>query len=574
MNYLLGIDLGTTYCTVTAIDEDGKTTVIRNRNGEFKTPSVVYFDKNKKNNFVIGKNAKELYLSDTEDRIVSLVKREMGSDKDKVRLDYSTKQYRPFSYWNKIFSPEEISSKILRQLKEDAEKQLGTKITQAVITHPAYFKQVPRQATKTAGELAGLEVLDLISEPTATAKYYATISKKIEEKGKERVFIFDLGGGTFDVTIMNITKDKNGISVSEEYKNGDARLGGADWDNIFRGYIVSKFNDTFNFDFDFGEEGLEKEKTNGQLMLDVEKLKIKLSEKNIESSIIKMEYKGYIYEETITKEKYASITKIMTDKCKNTCNEFLQEAKIQWDDIDTVLMVGSMSNCPFIQDMLRELCGKDIVFGEIDPKICVSQGAAIHAHKKYCEKLNKKSVVLIPNELIPYDTVDGNVNSIDELVKKEEKATRKSELINFDTNILPSSISILVDLHGQKYCHKIFQKNNAYPDFFEDNFNMTHENQKEVLIALYEGESTNPTENIKLGDVTLIQEGNHNSEDFIHVRVEIDSSGIIHVLALDDKTKKYVTQIIKYTDLLSQEEKNKIIKESKNDKFTLGNTYE
>ena len=245
MEYLLGIDLGTTNCTVTAIDENGRTTVIRNRDGEFVTPSAVYFCE-KKNNFIIGKKAKELASEDANDRLVTLVKRQMGSEKNKVRYDPITGKYKPYEYWNKIFSPEEISSKILKQLKEDAEAQLETKISQAVITCPAYFKQLQKDATMKAGQLAGLEVLEVITEPTAAALSYSTVSqKKVERNGKETVFVFDLGGGTFDITIIDLIKDKNGISVSTKCTDGDARLGGSDWDSTCRGNIIEIFNKKF-----------------------------------------------------------------------------------------------------------------------------------------------------------------------------------------------------------------------------------------------------------------------------------------------------------------------------------------
>ena len=372
MEYLLGIDLGTTNCTVTAVDENGKTTVIRNRDGEFVTPSAVYFCE-KENNFIVGKKAKELAPSDTDGRLVTLVKRQMGCEKNKVRKNPITGKYKPYEYWNKIFSPEEISSKILKQLKEDAESQLETKISQAVITCPAYFKQAQKEATRIAGELAGFDVLEVITEPSAAALSYSTVSKFLKENGKERVFVFDLGGGTFDATIIDLLKDENGISSTTKCTDGDARLGGADWDNICRGNIIEMFNKKFGIKFNL-EKGIEKEKTVGQLTLDVEKLKKELSNPNVDSAKITMEYMGHSVEEIYTREKYANITNEFTEKCRIKCNNLMKDAGMTWDDIDTVLMVGSMSNCLFIQDALRKLSDKEILFGKIDPKTCVSEG--------------------------------------------------------------------------------------------------------------------------------------------------------------------------------------------------------
>lgn len=396
MEYLLGIDLGTTNCTVTAIDENGKTVVIRNRDGDFVTPSAVYFAE-KKNTFIVGKRAKELAPEDTEGRLVTLVKREMGLEKSKVRFNRITQKCRPYSFWNKAFSPEEISSKILKQLKEDAETQLGERISKAVITCPDYFKQAQRDATKKAGEMAGLDVLEIITEPAAAALAYSRVSKKIAANGKERVFVFDLGGETFNATVIDLQKDEDGISITTKCTDGDVRLGGADWDNICRGNVIEMFNKKFGVEFQY-EKGPEKERAKGLLTLDAEKLKKELSKPDVESAKIRMEYRGHTIEETYTRERYANVTRELWDKCRSKCVNLLKDASMTWGDIDTILMAGSMSNCLFLQDALRELSGKDILFGVIDPKTCVSQGAAIHAYNEYCDKKEIEADAQTPKE--------------------------------------------------------------------------------------------------------------------------------------------------------------------------------
>ncbi len=266
MNYVLGIDLGTTNCSVTAIDEDGRTTVIKNTDGEYITPSAVYFE-NEKNTFIVGKRAKQKAIFG-DGRLVTLVKREMGRKKEEVRYDKFDRSFHPYNFWGRDFSPEEISSKILNQLRRDANRELGTDVRRAVITCPGYFGQNEKEATRIAGEMAGLEVLEVIPEPTAAALSYSTVCKK----DRERVFVFDLGGGTFDVTILEISKENGGISVETRQCGGDPRLGGADWDFYLLDYVITKFDEKFHRDLSF-EEGEEKEKAYGKLKLDVENVK-------------------------------------------------------------------------------------------------------------------------------------------------------------------------------------------------------------------------------------------------------------------------------------------------------------
>lgn len=567
MEYLLGIDLGTTNCTVTAIDENGKTTVIRNRDGEFVTPSTVYFCE-KRNNFIVGKKAKELAPEDTEGRLVTLVKRQMGSEKNKVRKNSVTGKYKPYEYWNKIFSPEEISSKILKQLKEDAESQLNTKISQAVITCPAYFKQLQRDATMKAGELAGLEVLEVITEPTAAALSYSTVSKKVEEKGKETVFVFDLGGGTFDITIIDLIKDKNGVSVTTKCTEGDARLGGADWDSTCRGNIIEMFNKKFGIKFNL-EKGDEKEKTLGQLTLDVERLKKELSKPNVESAKIRMEYKGHSIEENYTRDRYANITNRLTEQCKIKCINLMKDVGMTWKDIDTILMVGSMSNCPFIQDMLVKLSEKEILFGVIDPKTCVSQGAAIHAYKKFCDKKGVETIVQTPEETPRYDMSENDSEAVEEIIKIENEGNRVSSKIALATSVLPASICLKGMRGGKEVCKKMLLKNHTYPCAFEADYPMSLDNMSEVSLPVYEGESDEPTENSELGQVVLGLEGSHKKGDMVHVKFEIDSSGIIQVSAIDRKTNKSVVGEIRKNGSLSQEEMNQVLIDSEEDFFLI-----
>ena len=556
MEYLLGIDLGTTNCTVTAIDENGDTTVIKNRDGDVVTPSAVYFCE-KENNFIIGKKAKELASEDVNERLVTLVKRQMGSEKTKVRRNPVSGKYKPYEYWGRLFSPEEISSKILKQLKEDAEAQLNTKVSQAVITCPAYFKQAQKEATRIAGELAGFDVLEVITEPSAAALSYSTVSKKLQDSGKETVFVFDLGGGTFDVTIIELTKEGKKVYTAQKSTDGDPRLGGADWDSICRGNVIKSFNDKYNVNVAL-EKGPEKEKTVGRLTLEVERLKKELSDPDINEASVTMEYKGHSIKETYTREKYANVTDELTEKCRVKCKNLMRETTMTWDEIDTILMVGSMSHCLFIQDALRNLSGKEVFFGLIDPKVCVSLGAALYAYNKYCQKHNKVAEVSSQNEVLNYAGK-----------KKGKKSKDSTVTIEDSTSVLPASICLKGMKNGKVSCKTMLKRNQPYPCSYEDDFPMSFDNMTEVKLPVLEGESEDPSENTEIGLVVLELDGNNKKGDLVHVRFEIDESGIIQVFAKDHKTNKSVQGKIQRNNLLSFDEIEEAKQYSENDFFLI-----
>ncbi len=218
MEYLLGIDLGTTNCTVTAVDEYGNLKVIPNSEGGKITPSAVYFEE-EENHYLVGQKAKEKAAHDPEHRLVTLVKREMGKPKDEIRYSRLKRKANPYVFWGREFSPAEVSSKILAQLKKDAERELGQPVKKAIITCPAYFGQNEKEATRKAGEYANLDVISILPEPTAAALAYG--NGVLSDSPMERIFVFDLGGGTFDVTILEIRNgDKKTETPSSEELTG------------------------------------------------------------------------------------------------------------------------------------------------------------------------------------------------------------------------------------------------------------------------------------------------------------------------------------------------------------------
>ena len=338
MENIVGIDLGTTNCSITAIDENGKTRLIKNKHGEYITPSAVYFGKDK-SNLLIGKEAKQMSNTDP-DNLVLFIKREMGKKKEEVRGENKGfAPYHPYDFWNKIWAPEEISALILKQLKEDAEKELGSTVKKTVITCPAYFGDAEKNATKQAGEIAGFEVLEVIPEPTAASLSYAALTKK-----NETVLVFDLGGGTFDVTILKISDGSNGRTVNMIATDGDHKLGGKDWDDFIMSYMEDMFEKKWHIEL-YSEPKNLTSVMYGKLRIDVEKAKVALFKENVNSTAITLEYGGKQLTQEISRALYAQKTLKLTEQCKAYCNIVLNEAGMSWDNIDTVLMIGSMSNC-------------------------------------------------------------------------------------------------------------------------------------------------------------------------------------------------------------------------------------
>ncbi|MBP5601113.1 MAG: Hsp70 family protein [Treponema sp.] len=561
MEYLLGIDLGTTNCSVTAIDENGKTTVIKNRDGEYITPSAVYFDDKIPNKFTIGKRAKEKASCDAKN-LVTLVKREMGKSKDEVRFNKRKRAYNPYNYWGKTFSPEEISSKILAQLKKDAETALGQELKKVVITCPGYFGQDKKEATRLAGKLAGLDVIEVITEPVAASLSYGTKS----DKNKEKVFVFDLGGGTFDVTIVNMESTPNGKKADIECLDGDSMLGGADWDQYLVSYMVDAFKKKYFIDL-YTEKGEEVDNVLGKLRLDAESAKKLLTDND--TAEISITYGGKEFTKTITRADFVNITKPLTDKCMDYCSRLLANKNLTWSDIDTILVVGSMSNCFAVQNALKDLTDKDIAFRLVNPKTCVSEGAAIKAFYNICEKEGKKAVVQTLAKKPDYDKVDGDKNKISEIEEMEKSGERVSTMIESAKSVLPASISLKGHKGGKDFAKKFLNKDEQYPAERTMAVPLGFDDRAEVSITVLEGESENPSECDELGNAVLPLEGSHVSTDKVQVTFSIDINGIIQVAGVDLKTGKSVKAEIKRKNSISEEEQKAIIENAlKEDDFT------
>lgn len=543
METIVGIDLGTTNCSITAIDENGKTRLIKNRHGEYITPSAVYFGK-KKDDLLIGKEAKKMSHTDPEN-LVLFVKREMGKKKEEVRGENrGSAPYHPYVFWDKIWSPEEISAIILKQLKDDAEKELGHDVKKAVITCPAYFGDAEKHATKIAGEIAGLEVLEVIPEPTAASLSYAALSDS-----QETVLVFDLGGGTFDVTILKIGSSDNGRTVSMIATDGDHKLGGKDWDDFIMSHVEDMFNKKYNIELIY-EPKHQTSLTYGNLRIEVEKAKVALFKDGVDSVPVAIEYGGKKHTVDISRDLYAQKTERLTEQCKTYCEIALSDAGLAWTEIDTVLMIGNMSNCTTIQDALKRWSKKEINFGLINPKTCVSEGAAI---KGYILEGGRNTSVLKKQ-----DTHAADFEQSDEQKNETEKQIASGERMEqrFDNEIksvLSASVGILAKKKdGTPFVHKMLKKNATYPAEKKQKFKVFADKTETQSINVYEGESDRSDECTLLGSVELHLDNKFNRDDSIEITLSKDKNGILQVEAVDQTSGIHIKSEIKRENTLSQ----------------------
>ena len=349
MSKIIGIDLGTTNSCVAAL-EGGEPTVIPNSEGGRTTPSVVAFKDGER---LVGTIAKNQAITNA-DRTVASIKREMGTS-FKSRID------------GKTYTPQEISAMILQKLKQDAESYLGEKITQAVITVPAYFTDSQRQATKDAGRIAGLEVLRIINEPTAAALAYG-----LDKDNNQKILVYDLGGGTFDVSILEI-----GDGVFEVLATaGNNRLGGDDFDKRLMDYIAAEFKRTSGIDL------LQDKMAVQRLKEAAEKAKVELSglaQANVNLPFITMDAGGPKHlDVTVTRAKFNELTSDLVDQTRVCVQKAMQDAGLDAGKLDKVILVGGSSRIPAVQEMVKGITGKD-PFKGINPDECVAIGAAIQA---------------------------------------------------------------------------------------------------------------------------------------------------------------------------------------------------
>ncbi|MBN9172866.1 MAG: Hsp70 family protein, partial [Microbacterium sp.] len=366
----VGIDLGTTNSVVSVL-EGGEPKVIANAEGFRTTPSVVAFTKD--GEVLVGETAKRQAVTNV-DRTITSVKRHMGTDWKTQEID------------GKRYTPQEISARILQKLKRDAEQYLGDAVTDAVITVPAYFNDAERQATKEAGEIAGLNVLRIINEPTAAALAYGL------DRGKEDelILVFDLGGGTFDVSLLEVGKDDDFSTIQVRSTAGDNRLGGDDWDQRVVDYLIKQFKDTTGVDVSGDKIALQR------LKEAAEQAKKELSSST--STSINLPYLSLTdsgpvsLSETLTRAKFEDLTKDLLDRTKKPFTDVIREAGIKVEDIDHVVLVGGSTRMPAVTELVKQETGGKEPNKGVNPDEVVAVGAALQAGVL---KGERKDVLLI-----------------------------------------------------------------------------------------------------------------------------------------------------------------------------------
>ena len=345
MEQFIGIDLGTTYSAVSTIDEYGKPVIVKNSRGESLTPSVIYFES--PGTYIVGSDAKEMLLVG-DGNVAMFFKRNMGN-KD-FYLTFHGQQY----------TSTDLSTILLKKLKEDAEEVLGKSVTKAVITVPAYFNDLQRNETITAAKRAGLEVLRIINEPTAAAIMYGS------NRTNQKIIVYDLGGGTFDVTVLEIT-DK---AIKVLSTGGDHELGGKDWDDKILEYISEQFIN------EFGEDPLNTIESYNDLAFKSENIKKQLS--NVSNATFTVSYNGNRGKYNLSREKFEELTQSLLHNTTFKTQEVLDEAELLWSDVAGVLLVGGSTKMPMVSAWVKKMSGREPLRGiNVDEAVCL--GAAIQA---------------------------------------------------------------------------------------------------------------------------------------------------------------------------------------------------
>lgn len=468
---LIGIDLGTTFSAVATVNGDGRAEIITNRDGERTTPSVVMFEDGM---VVVGEQAKENSIVDPYN-VCQFVKRQMG--KKAFSFDVSI---------DERYTAEEVSAMILKRLKEDAEASMEERVEGAVITVPAYFNDAQRKATQDAGEIAGLNVIGIINEPTAAAIAYC--HGQVNTDGI--VMVYDLGGGTFDITIMKLSDNLGKVDILST--TGNKNLGGFDFDNVIITKVVNEFSEKYGIDIEDDDTAYQ------DLRIKAENAKKALSSRPKAS--ISVVSQGQAVKVEITKEEFEYLIKGYLDSTRSSMEMAMDEAELEWSDISKVLLVGGSTRVPAVQNMIKEVTGIEPSH-ELNPDEAVAIGAAY-----YADSLNSKT--------------SGQPLKAEKMIEVTDVNSHSLGIISRDRDTERDVVTFILN------------RNTPLPACSEEEFSTYEEGQRQLYVQVVEGEDEDPDYDTVIGTAMITLTPRPQIYNIL-ISIQYDVDGIIHVSVKD-----------------------------------------
>ncbi|MBD8070712.1 Hsp70 family protein [Bacillus sp. PS06] len=479
---IIGIDLGTTNSAVAYIDENGNPAIVPNREGERVTPSVIFFEDGTP---VIGSTAKSIATSDPGNT-VQFIKRHMGNSSYKFPLDTGD-----------VFTPEELSAIILKRLKVDAEEALGCTVNDAVITVPAYFDDAQRKATQDAGKIAGMNVLKVINEPTAAALAYGLANRDKQQN----IMVYDLGGGTFDVTIIQLNQDEIVVKAT----GGDRNLGGFDFDNKIFEFVEQKFEEEHGLDLYDDLNAVQ------DLREKAEACKKMLSSRK--KSVITLSSQGKTVKVDITKDDFDAMLSPLLNRTTLIMKNVLMDAEMNWSDIDKILLVGGSTRVPAVSEVIEKMSGIQ-PSKDVNPDEVVALGAAVQGSLLEVKGSNSSG---------------------------EEKPVHKTRVVDVNSHSL--GMLIVNSQTNQMMNQIILKRNTPIPAERYDVFSTVRDGQQFIHVQLTEGEDEDP-EFVKIIGESDIDLGEPKQEGYpVRFILSYDENGVIHVFGKDEHTGKHLGEM-------------------------------
>ena len=501
--HTVGIDLGTTYSAIARVNDEGKAEILPNADGRDITPSVVLLGEG--GHVMVGPAPERVAIEDPKN-IVEAVKRQMGSK------DYFV------VYQGKKLTPEFISALILKKLKQDAEKRIGP-VANAVVTVPYYFNDVRRKATQDAGRVAGLNVVDIINEPTAATLAYAWEKEELGRTDKnfeKTILVYDLGGGTFDVTVVRY----NPTSFRVLATDGDVMLGGLDWSQRLVDHLAEQFSRKF------GEDPRQSAEAMRDFFQAAEEAKRTLSSKH--QTPVTLYFKGKTLTVALTRGDFERMTADLMQRTRDTTELVVQQAAVDPRTLDEVLLIGGSTYMPLVEKTLREICGGKVPSRELKPEAAVAQGAAIHAAILEAREggSNSRLGAAIQKRLLSVSTVDVNSHSLGVKITDPQDRARKINYV-------------------------MIPRNTAIPFEKTQRFVTTSDNQQTIHVYILEGEAQDPAACTAIGDFQIVDlPPNLKKGSPVEVTYKYDANGRIHAVARELTANKVAaTQIVRDSGL-------------------------